>query len=251
MESAFQAIGASIDCLVMSQRHSLVGTGLYSTYEASRLVGVDLRSVRRWLKGSSRRTKHGIRTTPPLWLLQYWDDEEIGDRYVLGFKDLMELRVVAKLVAQGVSLLTIRAAIAIAQEQIGPYPLQSRRFLTDGKRIFMDIVGVGGQPSRLLDVQARQLVLDAVIRPSLFDGVEFDGEGNSLRWFPVPNERVIVLDPARCFGKPILLRTNVATDTLSLSHRAEKGNTEFVARIWRVTPEEVMAAVAFEEGLAA
>ncbi len=231
----------------MSQRHSLVGTGLYSTYEAARLLGLNLRSVNRWLKGSSRKTRSGVSITPPLWLLQYWDDEEIGDRYVLGFKDLMELRVVARLVQQGVALQSVRAVMDIAREQIGPYPLQSRRFLSDGKRIFMDVVGSGG----LLDVQARQLVLDSVIRPSLFDGVEFDADGNSRRWFPVPDERVVVLDPARCFGKPILTRTNVATDTLFLSHRAEGGNTDFVSRIWRVTPDEVLAAVAFEERLAA
>ncbi len=235
----------------MSQRHSLVGTGLYSTYEAARLARVDLRSVRRWLHGGSRKTKNGLCMTPPLWSLQYADDEEVDVRRVLGFKDLMELRVVARLVQQGVALRTVRAAIEMAREQIGPYPLQSRRFLSDGKRIFMDTVGIGGQPSRLLDVQARQLVLDSVIRPSLFDGVEFDAGGNSLRWFPVPNARVIVLDPARCFGKPILARTNVETDTLFLSHRAEGGDTDFVSRIWRVTREEVMAAVAFEEGLAA
>ncbi|HEY1397291.1 DUF433 domain-containing protein [Roseateles sp.] len=235
----------------MSQRHSLVGTGLYSTYEAARLLRLDLRSVRRWLKGSSRKTKNGLSITPPLWSLQYSDDEEIGDRHVLGFKDLMELRVVARLVEQGVALQTVRAAIQLAREQMGPYPLQSRRFLSDGKRIFMDIVGIDGQPSRLLDVQARQLVLDSVIRPSLFDGVEFDTDGNSRRWFPVPNERVVVLDPARCFGEPILTRINVSTETLFLSHRAEGGNTDFVSRIWRVTPNEVMAAVAYEERLAA
>ncbi len=235
----------------MSQRHTLVGTGLYGIERAAQLVGADLRSVRRWLKGYSRKTKNGTRTSAPLWLLQYWDDERIGNDYVLGFKDLMELRVVARFIEQGVPLQTVRSTIDIAREVIGPYPLQSKRFLTDGKRIFMDAVEDSGQRGKLLDVRGRQFVFGSVIRPSLFDDVEFDAQGNSVRWFPVPKKRLIVVDPARRFGQSILLSRNVTTTTLYDSFIAEKGDREFVAGIWRVTEEEVMAAVRFEKRMAA
>ena len=235
----------------MSQRHSLIGTGLYGIGRAAQLVGADVRSVRRWLKGYSRKTRNGTTSSAPLWLLQYWDDEEIGDDFVLGFKDLMELRVVTRFIKQGVPLQTVRATIAIATETLGPYPLQSRRFLTDGKRIFMDAIEGSGQRGKLLDVRGRQFVFGSVIRPSLFDDVEFDAQGNSVRWFPVPKKRLIVVDPARQFGQPVLLSCNVLTETLHNSFIAERGNRRFVAGIWEVTEEELMAAVRFEKGMAA
>lgn len=235
----------------MSQRHTLIGTGLYDIERAAQLVGADLRSVRRWLKGYSRKTKHGITTSPPLWQLQYWDDERIGSHHVLGFKDLMELRVVTRFIEQGVPLQTVRATIDIAREVIGPYPLQSKRFLSDGRRIFMDAVEGSCQRGKLLDVRGRQFVFGSVIRPSLFDDVEFDAQGHSVRWFPVPKKRLIVVDPARQFGQSVLLSCNVTTTTLHDSFVAEKGDREFVAGIWQVTEEEVMAAVRFEKRMQA
>lgn len=235
----------------MSQRHSLIGTGLYDIERAARLVGAEVRSVRRWLKGYSRKTRNGATTSPPLWLLQYWDDERIGNDFVLGFKDLMELRVVARFIKQGVPLQTVRATIAIATEALGPYPLQSKRFLTDGKRIFMDAIEDSGQRGKLLDVRGRQFVFGSVIRPSLFDDVEFNEVGQPIRWFPVPRKRVIVVDPARQLGQSVLLTCNVLTRTLHDSYVAEHGDLQFVAGIWRVTEEEVMAAVRFERRLAA
>jgi uncharacterized protein (DUF433 family) len=90
-----------------------------------------------------------------------------------------------------------------------------------------------------------------VIRPSLFDDVEFDAQGHSVRWFPVPKKRLIVVDPARQFGQSVLLSCNVTTTTLHDSFVAEKGDREFVAGIWQVTEEEVMAAVRFEKRMQA
>lgn len=235
----------------MSQRHSLVGTGLYRIPRAAQLVGADVRNVRRWLKGYSRRTASGTSITQPLWLLQYADDEEIGGDYVLGFKDLMELRMVTQLIRQGVSLQAVRATIEVAREGLGPYPLQSKRFLTDGKRIFMDVVGASAQDRRLVDVRRRQYVFDRIVRPALKDQIDFDGNGQPLRWFPLPRKRLIVIDPSRQFGHPIIERTGVPTITVHQSYMAEKGALNFVSRLWRATPQEVMAAVEFEQRVAA
>jgi uncharacterized protein (DUF433 family) len=251
MESAFQSIGASIDCLVMSQRHSLVGTGLYSLQRAARLVGADLRRVRRWLLGSSRKSNGTVLITPALWPLQYSDDEEPENQLLLGFKDLMELRIVARLVSEGVSLQAVRATIEVAREHLGPYPLQSKRFLTDGKRIFMEAAGGPGRRKQLLDVRGRQFVFDSVIRPSLYGGIDFDAGGRPLRWFPVPRNRDIVLDPARQFGHPIIERSGLPTDTLYMTYLAEDGDRAFVASIYDVSTREVASAVDFEKRLAA
>lgn len=235
----------------MDSPHALVGTGLYPLRQAARLVGEDARNVKRWLKGYAWKYKGSIANSGPLWDLQYSDDEDLGDERVLGFRDLLELRTVAQFVKHGVSLQVIRATIEVARTYLGNYPLQSRRFLTDGKRIFMEAVDQADGDTKLLDVRGRQFVFHSIIRPSLFEGIEYDKSGNALRWFPMPRRKLIVLDPQVQFGEPILAESAVPTDTLYQAYLAEGKDRTRVARLYCVTPREVGAAVDFEQRLAA
>lgn len=234
----------------MKSAPQLLGTGLYPLARAARLVGADVRSVRRWLKGYSWKCRDGRRVSGPLWNLQYATDEEFGDEQVLGFRDLLELRTVARFIEHGVSLKVIRATIDAAREALGDYPLHSRRFVTDGKKIFLDAVNTAGA-TELLDLKERQYAIDAVIRPSLIEGIEYDAQANPLRWFPNPKRRAIVLDPQIQFGEPIVADAGVPTDTLAAAYEAEGKDLGRVARLYRVTPQAVQAAVAFEHRLAA
>lgn len=235
----------------MDGSNALIGTGLYPLRQAARLVGADSRTVRRWLQGYSWKYKDGRSSSGPLWHLQYEQDDELGGERVLGFRDLLELRTVARFIEQGVSLRVIRATIEAASEYLGQYPLQSRRFLTDGKRIFMEAVERVGDDPRLLDVRRRQFVFNAVVRPSLFEGIEYDQKGRAQRWFPVPRARVIVLDPEVQFGEPIIAVAGVPTDSLYAAYKAEGKDRARVAKLYRVTPQAVSAAVVFEQRLAA
>lgn len=177
-------------------------------------------------------------------------DDDLGNEQVLGFNDLLELRTVARFVGLGVSLQVIRATIEVARGYLGDYPLHSRRFVTDGRRIFMEAVERVNEDSRLLDVRGRQYALGDIIRPSLLDGIEFSRSDHALRWFPVHKKRVIVLDPQVQFGEPIVAEGGVPTDTLVAAFRAEGEDVNRVARLYRVRPTEVRAAVAFEDRLA-
>jgi hypothetical protein len=94
-----------------SHATNLLGGGLYPLAQAARLVGVEPRSVRRWLKGYSWNYRDGRSSSGPLWTLQYANDEELGAEQVLGFHDLLELRAVAKFIEHGVPLKVIRATI--------------------------------------------------------------------------------------------------------------------------------------------
>lgn len=235
----------------MKTSTTLLGTGMYPLERAARLVGADMRTVRRWLKGYSWKYGDGRRVSGPLWRLQYACDVELGDEQVLGFQDLLELRTVSRFVAQGVSLRVIRATIDVARETLGDYPLHSRRFVTDGKRIFLEAVERAGQDPKLLDVRRRQFAMDAVIRPSLLEGIEYGPDASALRWYPVPRKRLVVLDPQIQFGQPIVADAGVPTDALAAAFKAEGENAERVARLYRVKPQEVKAAVAFEQQLAA
>lgn len=235
----------------MEKQSSLLGTGMYPLARAARLVGVESRTVRRWLKGYSWKYSDGRKASGPLWPLQYTSDEELAGEQVLGFHDLLELRTVARFVQQGVSLKVIRATIDVARESLGDYPLHSRRFVTDGRKIFLEAVERSGDDPKLLDVRKNQFAIDAVIRPSLLEGIEYGDNTHARRWFPVAKKRVIVLDPEVQFGEPIIADSGVPTDTLAAAFAAEGKDAARVARLYRVTPQAVKAAVAFEHQMAA
>lgn len=183
--------------------------------------------------------------------MQYEHDEDLADEKMLGFRDLLELRTVARFVQQGVLLQVVRATIDVARESLGDYPLQSRRFVTDGRKIFLEAIDrVGGEAS-ILDIRERQFAIESIIRPSLIEGIEYGEHYQALRWFPVPKKKVIVLDPAVQFGEPIIADAGVPTDTLAAALAAEGGDVQRVARLYRGTPQAVNAARDFERRLAA
>lgn len=232
-----------------SHLSNLLGSGLYPLTQAARLVGVEARSVRRWLKGYSWTYNDGRASSGPLWPLQYADDEELGGEQVLGFNDLLELRAVAKFIERGVPLKVIRATIEQATKQFGPYPLQAQRFMTDGRRFFHEAVELSGE-KKLVDFQGRQIVFDAVIRPSLFSGVDY-ASGRAQRWYPMQGRKIVVLDPRKQFGEPIIAEAGVPTDTIASAVKAEGGDRKRVATLYQVTLAAVDAAVKFESQLAA
>ena len=227
----------------------LVGSGFYPLDQAARLVGQESRTIRRWLKGYSWKYRDGRSYSGPLWSTEFEDQELPGER-VIGFRDLLELRMVAEFAKRGVHLKVIRATIEVASEEFcSTYPLSNRKFLTDGKRIFMQAVEEATGREKLIDVLGRQFVFGQIIRESLFAGIEYES-GNASRWYPERNHAV-VLDPGIQFGTPILADAGIPTDTIHDAWLAEGKDRAAVARHYGISPAMVIAAVGFEQRLAA
>jgi uncharacterized protein (DUF433 family) len=227
----------------------LLGSGLYPLPQAARLVGQETRTVRRWLKGYSWKYRNGRSYSGPLWHTQFEDEDLPGER-VIGFRDLLELRMVGEFAKHGVHLKVIRATIEAASNDFGSaYPLSNRKFLTDGKRIFLQAVEEVTGHEKMIDVLGRQFVFGHVIRESLFAGIDYEG-GNASRWYPEKN-RAVVLDPQVQFGTPILAKVGIPTDAIYDAWRAEGKNRAAVARLYDISPSMVSAAVGFEQRLAA
>lgn len=220
-----------------------LGIGLYSFADAARLIGVEARQLRRWMSGYVHKSKGGeVAHLSPLWIPQLADTRFDG----IGFRDLLELRFVKVFRDHGVSLQAIRIAAAVARDLLkSTHPFTCRQFQTDGRSIFVTIHEKTGDES-LVDITRRQHVFREIVGPSLYAGIEFDTVGSALRWFPIPKSRVVVLDPERAFGQPILAKSGVPTVAISDAFTAEKGNVHFVARLFDVTPDAVRKAVKFE-----
>lgn len=229
----------------------LVGSGLYSLHQAARLVGEEPRTVRRWLRGYAWKAKDRRAHSEPLWRTAYDDDSLPGEK-VISFRDLLELRMVARFARHGVSLQVIRATIQAAREDSNSaYPLSRRAFRTDGKRIFMNAIEQATGNVKMLDVLRKQFVFGEIIKASLFEGIVYDHDETPSRWYPVPKTHAVVLDPQVQFGTPILSDSGVPTDAIYAAWMAEGKDRHAVAREFEVAPDLVSAAVRFEQRLAA
>lgn len=222
-----------------------LNSGIYTVGEASALTGVSQSRIRRWLRGY-RVTSRG-RKYNPLWLGQF---KPIDKKLALGFLDLIEIKFVDAFLNQGVSWDMIhkvrdKAAKLFPNET---HPFCTRRFMTDGREIFVQLHDETKEPT-LLDLASSQQVFGRIMAPFLTE-LDF-GDGDILeRWWPRGKERGIALDPKRNFGQPSVFKEGIATRVLARSVEAN-GSIAEVARWYEITAEAVQQAVEFEHKLAA
>jgi len=166
----------------------------------------------------------------------------------LGFRDLVELRVVNRFRLLGLSLQQLRKAHDIAQELLGEErPFSAAAFKTDGTRIYLEIARRTGEPE-LIDLLTRQQNFHSVVVPSL-RSVEFDGDV-AVRWWPESGAKAVVLDPKRSFGQPIIASAGIPTGVLADAYLAE-GSYARAAAMFGVAARDVKAAVRFQQQIAA
>ncbi|MFZ5616253.1 MAG: hypothetical protein ACOZAA_02880 [Pseudomonadota bacterium] len=225
----------------------LLGIGIYAPAEASRLIGVPVPRIRRWLGGYSYRDPLGkLRDMPPLWQSQI--PANVFGLH-LGFRDLIEVRVVDSLRKAGLGLSTIRKAIVAARDLTNDlHPFSTSQFQTDGRSVFLEIRSDAEEPE-LVDVLTRQRGFHRFIAPS-FKNLEYDGAGAAVRWWPLTQKKRIVVDPTRSFGKPIDFDSGVPTSALADAVSAE-GSETAAAAVFGVSVRSVRNALHFEQKLAA
>ena len=194
---------------------TLIGIGSYTATEAARLLRLDgarerlpdlsAATIYRWLAGYSYSYKGERRFSEPLWDPQI-PTVDNQDHLEIGFRDLVELRFVRSFLALGLGLPTIRTCLDRAREIVGDTrPFSTDRFRTDGKTIFLRITEDLDEP-QLIDLKHRQYAFNTLVSPSFRD---LDFEEVVIRWWPL-NKRMVVLDPARSFGQPIVAETGVS-----------------------------------------
>jgi uncharacterized protein (DUF433 family) len=180
---------------------------------------------------------------PPLWEPQYGVDQEDP---LLGFRDLIEARMVGRLRQIGIGMPTIRACLRTAADIAqDPHPFSSASFRTDGKRLFLERVSDSGERD-IIDLKLRQHAFAKVIERSFLD-LEFDDQ-KATRWFLLPNKQTIVADPQRSFGQPITNEGGVPTNRLAQAVSAE-GSVTKVAKLFEIASHVVRDALSFEKRL--
>ena len=224
--------------------NQLLGAGIYTVPEASRLTRVSAARIRRWLKGYDYQSRNERHHSNPVWTGQF---EKLDDKLAVGFKDLMEIRYVHAFLERGVSWKTMREAHVAAKAKLNTdHPFCAHRFATEGRAILLKQAQASGDTC-LTNITNDQREFAQIITPFLKE-LEFDQ--GVARWWPLGRKRLVVVDPVRNLGQPTVNRSGVPTRVLARSVKTN-GSIESVARWFEVAPEEVRDAVEFEQSLAA
>lgn len=220
----------------------LIGAGVYSLPDAARLTGIPRRRIRRWLEGYSFQSSGKVHHSPAVIATTLRRD--VG-QLALTFSDLIEIRFLDRFLECGVKWHVIRVAARRASELLGrPRPFSTQIFKTDGHAILAQIVRSGDDPE-LLNLVTNQWELDRIVDPMLYAGLDFNALDEPERWWPMGQQKSVVIDPLRAFGAPILARSGVPTQVVARAVRTERSH-QFVARMYDLALKAVRHAVEYE-----
>lgn len=217
-----------------------LGNGVYGFCEAARLTGLNGERVREWFRTRNADTKRR-----PVFQSDY--EPVNGDRAV-SFFDLIDVFVVGQLREHGVSLQTLRRVYSRLQMELGAkHPFCRSELLSDGKIIFMRGMDSKGE-EELKEVLTRQKVFPSIILPFLRK-IDYSQISKLAERWHIAEQ--VVIDPSICFGKPIVEAVSIPTAILASAYRANDQDEELVGEWYNVHPKYVLAAVAFEDSMAA
>jgi len=229
-------------------QYSRIGRGVYTLSESYRLTRVPIPQIRRWAAGYCYNYKGQTICMPPIIATEA---EPINGTPTLDFSDLIEIRFLNAFRNKGVSWKSIRIAADKARSLLRKtHPFSTQIFKTDGRTILAEIIGQNSKDKNLLDVVRDQFVFQRVIEPYLYFGLEFNQDKEPSRWWPLGENRSVVIDPQRSFGAPIINRGGIPTKILYKAVAVED-SINSVASWFDVDPDEVNDAVDFERQLAA
>lgn len=207
--------------------------GAFTTTQVGALLDVEPARVASWLSGN-----------PPLIES---DLPSVAGRIALSFDGLVEARAINYLLAEGVARRRLATAMKAMRQRWGdPHPLaRERKITTDGSAV-LELQG-----EKIVDLLTDAYLHPEVLRPALAGRVVFKS-GRAAWLEPYPEEMPLVrIDPARAFGRPVIVEQSTAIPTETLATSAEVDGAAEAADWFGVSADAVTQAVAFEQRIAA
>jgi uncharacterized protein (DUF433 family) len=219
---------------------SVLGRGVYTVPQAAKLVGLSPNRVREWFRG--RRSEPGRK---PVFLSDYGP---VDNFFAISFFDLIDVFVAGQLREHGVSLPTLRRVYSRLEHDLKTrHPFCRQELLTDGEQVFVRSLDRVGD-EEIYEVLTKQKVFPKLILPFLRQ-IDYDRLTIMAARWRITDD--VVVDPAICFGTPVVSEAGIPTYVLNAEYRANGKDAEVVAGWYGVRPAAVLAAVRFEDGLAA
>ncbi|HQT95108.1 MAG: hypothetical protein B7Z61_08170 [Acidobacteria bacterium 37-71-11] len=212
----------------------------YGLLEAAHYLRLPVATLRSWVRGRPYPTAQGDRWFRPLVA-------PASDRpLLLSFTNLVEAHVLSAIRREHeIRLDRVRSALEYVRRSLGvKRPLANQVFHTDGIDLFVRKVGELVNVSRSGQLALRDVV-EAYLRR-----VEWDEAGLAARLYPTARltpdaPRLVVIDPRRGFGLPILMNAGVSTAVLAERFKAGESMDELAAD-YGCSSLDVSEAIRFE-----
>lgn len=210
----------------------ILGKGIYSVSEASRLSGVSVQRIYSWFSRANR------------WGQPIINGDFVASEHVcLSFLDLIDTLIVGKLREKGVSLQHLRQVHSILIKELKtPHPFCRRELLTDGRKIFIGLSD--GIDENLRELLTGQHAFPEILKPILHS-VEYDLDSLLARRWQIG--KGVIVDPKIQYGKPIIADEGIPTVVLASAYYANHENIKDVAEWYGVSRASVRTAVEFEQ----
>jgi len=217
-----------------------IGLGIYTPAEAARYARVHTATLARWIHGDDRG--HAV-----------VDAQLSGDQdRIITFLDFVQaLAIRAIRTRHRLPLSKIRDAVSYTKERHGlTHPLARKhttylfrgnlyvRLETETDHEFMQVSGIGK------DQLAHAKVIELYM-----ENLSFDATGLASTYRPFESrDRVVVMDPQRRFGQPLLDSCAYTIEALIGAVETE-GGIDAAATAYGVEREDVLAAIAYDDYL--
>jgi uncharacterized protein (DUF433 family) len=150
---------------------------------------------------------------------------------------------------QGISSSNVEhAAVFFCTTWQGERPFALQRFRSDRQSVFAELATEIGD-NMLLQPGNYHFVFDALIEKLRFDVLNVREDGVPWRLGPRGKNGLVVVDPARWFGQPILDAAGVPVRIIVATYAANANQVDKVARWFDLHDEAVQAAIRYEESV--
>lgn len=209
----------------------------YSISEVAALVGCSQSTLRSWVLGRTFPKRNGEvgRSRPII-------KPATSDASFISFTNVVEVHVLAGLRRRyELRLDSIRSAVGYVRERLGvSHPLAHEQFKTDGVNLFVERFG------RLINATKEGQIAMREVLDTYLERIEYDdADGRAIRFFPLFRDaapRVIVVDPRRSFGRPIIVGTSIPIT--AIRGRFDAGDdVEQLAKDYDVRSEQIQEAL--------
>ena len=221
-----------------------LGEGVYTIPDASRILHLEQKKLRRWIKGYWKCVE-GVRSplTAPLVTEGVWDER--GSR-ALNFCALIEVRVFAVLREEGIPLQRIRRAHEELRQRLKTtHPFARQEIISDGRNILTALDSVGGEKILVNLTMSSQIELGHIVE-QFCHNLDFGRKTQiAERYWPLGKDRSVVVDPHHSFGRPTVSGTNICTEVVAAL--ASSGESEqSISALYGIPIATVRDAVDFE-----
>lgn len=214
----------------------MIGQGIYTLAEVSRLTEVHPSTVRTWFKDRSDGTGLGS--------IFHSDYKPVESDFAVSFFDLIDVLVASQFrIRHDVPMRIVRQAHNLLQEELKTnHPFCHCDLYTDGKRIFRFAADRLGEEILSEVVSRQQFFLHIKAKLEHIDYSEVTNL--AYRWRIASG---VVVDPSISMGKPTIENTGVMTYVIANQYFANKKSAALVADLYEVTENDVVNAVKFEQ----